>query len=289
MTQISAALVKQLRDKTGAGMGDCKKALMETDGDVEAAVDVLRSKGLKASKAAEATAEGAVSLKVSDDAKAIALVELRCQTDFAARSDNFSKLMDVVSAAVVEHKVGDPEAAKELAPVKEGLQEATAITIRENINVTRAEYKTLEGEGRIGAYVHHNGTIGAAVAINAPAGADADKLDALAREIGMHVTAHDPSPVGLDRDSIPEDLVAREKAIYLKAMEDDPKDAKKPQNIKEKIVEGKLRKFFEERALLEQKFVKNPDQSIRELLAATGKDLGGDVSIAWFERLAVGG
>ncbi len=290
MAQISAALVKQLRDKTGAGMGDCKKALIETNGDVEAAVDVLRAKGIKDSQSARETGEGAVALKRSADGKAVAIVELRCETDFAARNENFVKLLDTIADTVLADKVSSVDEAKSKKPVADGLQEAGAITIRENIQLTQAQYRPLEGEGRIGTYVHHNGRVGVAVGVNTSADmASKPELDELLKELAMHATAHVPNPVGVDKDSIPSDLVEREKAIALRQIDENPKDAAKPQNIKEKMVEGKLRKFFEERALLEQKFVKDPNVKVRDLLAQKAKELGGEINVAWFVRTEVGG
>lgn len=286
MATISAALVKELRTKTGAGMGDCKKALIETDGDVEKAVDVLRAKGVKASQAQRETGEGAVMLKASDDGKGVAIVELGCETDFAARNENFQALLHTVADTVLAEKCANADEAKGHKAVADGLQEAAAITIRENIQLKRAEYRALEGEGKIGTYVHHNGRVGVAIALNTPAGAD---VDGLLKDLAMHTTAHIPNPVAVAKDNIPEELVAREKAVALAAIDQNEKDKSKPQNIKEKMVEGKLRKFFEERALLEQKFVRDPSQKISQLLAAKGKELGGDLSIAWFTRVEIGG
>ena len=282
MATISAALVKQLRDKTGAGMGDCKKALIETEGDVDKAVDVLRAKGIKDSQASRSAAEGQVAFKASDDGKGVAIVELRCETDFAARSENFTKLMTTVVDAVASEKPKDADAAKEIPAIKDGLQDAAAVTIRENIVLNHAEYKTLDGDGKIGTYVHHNGSVGVAVGVNGPAD------DALLRDLAMHITAHDPAPVSVSRDQIPEDLVKREKAVYQAQIDENEKDRNKPENIKEKMIEGRLRKFYEERALLEQKFVRDGDKTITQLLQAKGKELGGELSIAWFVRKAVG-
>ncbi|MGE0713398.1 MAG: translation elongation factor Ts [Planctomycetota bacterium] len=289
MAQISAALVKQLRDKTGAGMGECKKALVETDGDIDKAVDVIRSKGIKTEQLQRAVAEGALVLALSGDAHAVAVVELRCETDFAARNENFQKLLQTIAKKVHELDPKTLDAAKEIPEVKEGLHEAGAITIRENIQLYRADLRRLEGEGKIGTYVHHNGKVGVAMGVNAPAAvAGSADFDALLRDLCMHATAHDPSPVAVDKDGIPSDLVERERAVALATIDEDEKMAGKPADIKQKMVDGKLRKFFEERALLEQKFVKNPEQSIAQLLAAKSKELGGEISIAWFVRQEVG-
>ena len=288
--KISAAMVKELRDKTGAVMGACKKALVETEGDLEQAVDVLRLKGVKPDQAARATAEGAVSLKVSDDGKSVAVVELRCETDFAARNDNFLALLGTISDTVLSKKLADTASAKAEESISAGVQEAAAVTIRENIVLGFASHRTLDGEGKIGTYVHHNGKIGVAIALNTTAEVAAKpELDQLLKDLAMHATAHHPAPVSVDKDGVPAEHVAREKALALKVIDEDPKLASKPQNIKEKMVDGKLRKFFEERALLEQKFVKDPSSKISDLLAKASKELGGEISCAWFVRQAVGG
>jgi elongation factor Ts len=287
--KISASQVKELRDKTGAGMGACKKALVETAGDVEAAVDVLRKKGVKPDQASRTAAEGAVLFKVSDCAKHVAVVELRCETDFAARNENFQALLNTIADTVLEKKIENTEAAKADETIAAGIQQAAAMTIRENIVLGEASLRSLEGEGKIGVYVHHNSKLGVAVAVNTTTdvAANAD-LDALLKDLAMHATAHHPAPVSVSKDGVPEDLVAREKALALAVIDEDPKLASKPDNIKEKMVTGKLRKFFEERALLEQKFVKDPSQKVSDLVAKASKDLGGEISIAWFVRRGVG-
>lgn len=287
--KISAALVKQLRDKTGAGMGDCKKALVETDGDVEAAVDVLRSKGVKASQLSRETAEGAIRLSLAADAKSVAVVELRCETDFAARNDNFVTLLDTICGLVHSEAPASVDVAREIPAIKDGIKDAAAMTIRENIQLYTAEKRSLEGDGKIGTYVHHNGKVGVAIALSASDDvAGKEGFDSLLKDLCMHATAHMPPPVGIDRDSISGELVERERAVALKTIDEDPKMSSKPAEIKQKMVDGKLRKFFEERALLDQKFVKDPSLSINKLLEAKSKELGGEIKVAWFVRQQVG-
>lgn len=289
MANISAALVKQLRDKTGAGMGECKKALIETDGDVEQAVDVLRSKGVKAEQLTRETAEGAIRLDAAADGKSVAVVELRCETDFAARNDNFVRLLELVSKVVHEQAPANLEAAKAIPAIKDGLQEAAAVKIRENIQLHTAEKRTLKGEGKIGTYVHHNGKVGVAMAVNTTAAVMGQEgFSELLKDLCMHATAHQPPPAGVDRTSIPSDLVERERQVALATLDEDPKMAAKSAEIKDKMVEGKLRKFYEERALLDQKFVKDPNLSIGKLIEAKAKELGGEIKIAWFVRQQVG-
>jgi len=289
MANINAALVKQLRDKTGAAMGACKKALVESDGDIDKAVDILRAKGIKPDQASRDASEGAILLKTAADGKGVAIVELRCETDFAAKSENFQKLLNEIADAVLEHKTANVDEAKAIEGVSAGLQEAGAVTIRENVVLGRAEYRSLEGEGKIGTYTHHNGKVGVAIAVNASSDVyGKGEFDVLLKDLAMHATAHVPNPVAVDKDSVPEDLVAREKAVALQTIDQDPKLSSKPDEIKEKMVQGKLRKFFEERALLEQKFVKDPSQKVSDLLNKHAKELGGDIKIAWFVRQAVG-
>lgn len=290
MAEITAALVKTLRDKTGAPMGKCKQALEKCDADVEKAVDYLRSLGVKPAGEENKAAEGMVAMLVAPDGKGLASVKILCETDFAARSENFKKLVDVLVAEVLASKSQNVEAARELPGVKRELQEAGAMTIRENLQLDRAEFKGLEGEGKIVTYVHHTGQVGVAVA--ATTSADAAKkpeFEALLRDVAMHATAHDPAPVAVDKDGVPADLVARERAVYLQAIDENPADAKKPANIKEKMVEGKMRRFYEERVLLDQKFVKDPETSIRQLIEKTGKAIGAEIKLAWFTRLAIKG
>jgi elongation factor Ts len=286
---ITAAEVKTLRDKTQASMGDCKKALEAVGGDMEKAVDWLRAKNpkLKAEDAG-AKVEGAIALQVSADAKGLAVVVATCQTDFAARSENFKKLVGTISKAVLEKKLASAEDAKKDPVVAKELQEAAAITIRENIAIARAEYKTID-EGRIASYVHFNGTVGVAVAAKcSPEVAKKAELEGLLRDIAMHATAHDPPPVAVDRNGVPADLVEREKQVYLKQIDENPADQKKPMNIKEKMIEGKLRRFYEERALVEQKFVKDQEKTVKQVVEAASKTLGGPIELAWFVRVAIG-
>lgn len=290
MAEITAALVKTLRDKTGAPMGKCKQALEKTEGDVEKAVDHLRSLGVKPAGEENKAAEGMVAMAIAPDGKGLASVKILCETDFAARSENFKKLVDVILSEVLKNKSKNVDAARELPNVKKEMQEAGAMTIRENLQLDRAEFKALEGEGKIVTYVHHTGQVGVAVAaLTTAAVATKPEFEALLRDVAMHATAHDPAPVAVDKDGVPADLVARERAVYLQAIDENPADAKKPANIKEKMVEGKMRRFYEERVLLEQKFVKDPETSIRQLVEKAGKAAGGDIKLAWFARLAVKG
>ncbi|RMG15329.1 MAG: translation elongation factor Ts [Planctomycetota bacterium] len=289
VTQISAALVKQLRDKIGAGMGACKKALIEAEGDLQKAEDILRAKGVKPDTASRKTAEGMVRFSLSDDGKRLAVVELQCETDFAAKNERFQNLLATIAERTLAGGFQNAEEAKQDEEIAKGLQEAIAVTIRENIVLAEATTRVLEGEGRIGTYVHHTGKIGVALGANASAEVAAKpEFAELLKDLCMHATAHHPAPIAVDKEDIPEDVVARERAVALASINENPKNAAKPDDIKEKMIAGKLRKFYEERALLEQKFVKDPNLKVRDLVAKRGKELGGEIKIAWFVRQVVG-
>jgi elongation factor Ts len=282
-------MVKELRDKTGAGMMDCKKALAEAEGDLEKAVDELRKRGRKiADKAGARTAsEGRIFNKI--DGAAGVLLELNCTTDFVARNDDFSALgNELVHLA---HASGADGAGAFQAvphpsgkPVSEVLTEAKA-RMGENVVVSRVERWETAAGGCISGYVHFNGKT--AVMIELAAGkpetfAD-DRVRQLAVDLAQHVAFS--APVALDRDSAPADLIARERAIYVEQV----KLEGKPEKIWDKIVEGKMSKFFQDVCLLDQAFVKDNDKTIRGLIAETGKQVGDTLALTRFVRYEVGG
>lgn len=266
MASISAKQVKELRDRTGLGMMECKKALAAVDGDVEKAIEELRkASGMKAAKKAGRTAaEGIVVVKVADDSSYAVAVEVNSETDFAARDENFGAFAQNVLAKAFAEKQTDVEAlmAGELAEAREALVQK----IGENIGVRRV--MVVEGDV-VAAYVHGTGTLAALVCLN---GGDAE----LAKDIAMHVTAVNPQVVS--KDDMPEDVVAKEKEIILAQ----PDMASKPAEIAEKMVVGRINKFLSENSLVEQPFVKNPDVKVGQLV----KDAG--ASVASFVRVEVG-
>ena len=271
MAAVTAALVKELRERTGLGMMECKKALVEAEGDIERAIDELRKSGQAkaAKKAGRTAAEGAIALAVSDDGKTAIMVEINSETDFVARDDNFLAFADKVAKAALA--AGEADAAKiaEL-PVEGGTVEearqALVQKIGENIQVRRAASMT--ADGALGAYIH-GGKIGVLVALK---GGDAE----LGKDVAMHVAA--VSPMVVNTDEVPEDVLNREKDI-IRAQ---PDMEGKPAEIVEKMLGGRINKFLKEVSLVEQPFVKNPDTTVGKLVKEQGAEIQG------FVRLAVG-
>ncbi len=279
MATISAKDVKALRESTGAGMMDCKKVLTEADGDPKKALELLRERGLsKAGKrAGRETSEGAVAVSTSGGSAAI--VELGCETDFVAKTDDFQGLAQaVVDAVRADGSADDPEKALAL-PLGEGTVgdtiTATAAKVGENVMLKRVVQVSVEGTA--GAYVHAGGKLGVVVAIS---GGDSDAVAAVARDLAMHVAAIDPTPIAVDRDGVSSELLEGEKAI----LRNQALQSGKPENIVEKIVDGRINKFYAENCLVEQPFVKDPDTSVGKLLAGIDKGL----KVASFVRFKLG-
>lgn len=283
---ITAAMVKELREKSGAGMMDCKTALNESGGDMEAAVDWLRTKGLAkaAKKAGRVAAEGLVG--VATDGTKAAVIELNSETDFVARNEGFQELVAKV-AKVATSTDGSVEAlaAADLdgKSVADAITDAIA-TIGENMTLRRSALLAVN-EGVVSTYVHGKvadglGKIGVLVALESSA--DAAKLDGLGRQIAMHVAA--TSPLALNTEALDPAVVEREKTVFS----EQARESGKPDNIIEKMVEGRLRKFYEEVTLVKQAFVINPDQTVEQAVEALAKELGTEVKLTGFVRLALG-
>jgi elongation factor Ts len=288
MSTITATMVKDLREKTGAGMMDCKTALNETSGDVEAAVDWLRTKGLAKAvkKAGRIAAEGLIGLAA--EAKQAALVEVNSETDFTARNQNFQEMVREIASAALTAK-GDVD---KLAAAKYGSGKATVAdrikemigSIGENMTLRRAAYLTA-AKGVVATYVHNAiapnlGKIGVTVALES-AGA-AEKLQAFGRQLAMHIAFANPQSIdvgGLDKA-----LIERERAILT----DQAKESGKPANVIEKMVDGRLRKFYEEVVLRAQPFVHDPDLTVEKALAAAEKGADAPIKITGFYRFALG-
>jgi elongation factor Ts len=288
MSTITATMVKDLREKTGAGMMDCKTALNETSGDVEAAVDWLRTKGLAkaAKKAGRVAAEGLIGLAA--EAKQAALVEVNSETDFVARNQNFQEMVRKIASAALTAK-GDVD---KLAAAKYGSGKATVAdtikemigSIGENMTLRRAAYLSA-AKGVVASYVHNAiapnlGKIGVTVALES-AGA-AEKLQAFGRQLAMHIAFANPQSI--DVGSLDKALVERERGILT----EQAKESGKPANVIEKMVEGRLRKFYEEVVLLAQPFVHDPDLTVEKALAAAEKEAGAPIKITGFYRFALG-
>ncbi|MBB3949831.1 translation elongation factor Ts [Aureimonas jatrophae] len=285
---ISASMVKDLREKTGAGMMDCKTALAETNGDMEAAIDWLRAKGIaKADKKSGRTAaEGLVGV-ASEGAKAV-VVEVNSETDFVARNDAFQQLVRQTAEVALTtdgsvESVGAATNPTSGKSVTDTIKDAVA-TIGENMSLRRAAMLEVP-QGVVATYIHNAaadglGKLGVLVAIESAG--DPVALNAFGRQVAMHVAA--TNPLALTDGEIDPTVVEREKAVFS----EQARQSGKPENIIEKMVEGRLRKFYEEVVLLKQNFVINPDLTVEKALEAAAKDAGAPAKIVGFKRVALG-
>jgi len=286
VAEISAADVKALRDQTGAGMMDCKRALSDAGGEVAKAGELLRERGLAKAVKREgrATSEGSVAFAVKGAAGA--LVELACETDFVAKTDDFQKLVTQLAQAAA----GDPklERAELLLEAQVGGEKvrdrmaAAVAKLGENVVLRRVERLVLGGEGVIGAYVHAGGKLGVLVGLRSAA--KGPGLEALAKDLAMHVAAADPSPLAVERGGLAADVLERERRIFRSQVE----QSGKPEKLWDKIVEGRINKFYAEVCLVEQPFVKNPEQTVGERLREASQKLGAPVEITGFVRFKLG-
>lgn len=269
---VTASMVKQLREMTGAGMMDCKKALGETDGNMDDAVEFLRKKGMAGAdkKAGRTAAEGVVAIAIADDKKKAAIVEVNCETDFVAKGDEFKTFADEVAQIVLNTGCVDVESVltEKMAngqTIDERRREMVG-KIGENMAIRRAEL--VETSGQIGQY-QHGEKIGVVVAMD---GGD----DALIRDVAMHVAAAKPSAISAD--DVDQEMVEKERKFQIEQAQ----DSGKPAEIIEKMIEGRMRKYLQEITLLGQAFVKDPDQTVEKLLKASG------ATVDNFVRLEVG-
>jgi elongation factor Ts len=288
MAAVTAALVKQLRDQTGAGMMDCKSALTESAGDFEAAVDWLRKKGLAAAakKAGRIAAQGLVGLEVVT--RRGALVEVNSETDFVARNQEFQALVRAIARLALEVGGDLDRLRNALVPgsgriVADEITQAVAL-IGENINLRRSAAVEI-GEGVVGAYVHGAlapglGTIGVLVGLQSSG--DTERLAALGKQLAMHVAAAKPQAVSIDR--LDAATLPRERAIYA----EQARASGKPDGIIDKIVEGRVRKFYEEAVLLEQAFVIDPELKVKDAIDRVAEELGSSIAVTEFVRFALG-
>ena len=262
---ITAAMVKELRERTGAGMMECKKALVETGGDLEAAVEAMRKSGMAKAdkKAGRVAAEGRVVVKVADDDRHAAVVEVNSETDFVANDENFTAFVNAVAATALAKAPADLAAlnatAMDSGETVDEARRALIAKVGENINVRR--FSLFEGAGHVGVYVH-GGRIAAVVSVE---GGDAD----LARDLAMHVTAS--KPVCVAEADVPAETLDKEREILT----EQAKTEGKPPEIMAKMVEGRLRKYLAEITLVGQPFVKDPDQTVGKLLKAAGATVSG--------------
>jgi elongation factor Ts len=291
MTTISASMVKELRDKTGAGMMDCKTALGENGGDIEAAVDWLRKKGLAkaAKKSARTAADGLIGVAVAGHEGA--MVEVNAETDFVARNETFQTAVKTIALVALTTsgdiaKVAQAPYPGESVSVAEHLTNLVA-KIGENISLRRTIKLELE-RGVVASYIHNAvttdlGRIGVLVALESKA--DKAKLAALGKKVAMHIAAASPAAaIAVNEKDIPPDAVKRERAIY----EAQAREGGKPDTVIAKMVDGRMRKFYEEVVLLRQAYVMDPEKTIETFLAEAGKELGAPVTVTAFERFVIG-
>ncbi len=282
---FTAKDVQALREKTGCGMMDCKKALVECDGNMDAAVDYLREKGLasQAKKADRIAAEGTVAVYTADGVGAV--VELNSETDFVANGDGFKALAAEVAEVVALQNPADMDAL--LAAEKDGMTveakvQELFLAIRENIKVRRfARF-----EGKVVSYVHAGGKIGVLVNFDTELAADNEGLVAMGKNVAMQIAAMNPAY--LDQASVPASVIEKEKEILIAQMKEDPKMANKPDAVLGKIVEGKIGKYYKENCLVEQAFVMDGDVTVGKYIENTAKELGAAVKLASYVRFEKG-
>lgn len=289
---ITTAMIKELREATGAGILDSKKALEANDGNFEKAVEFLREKGLAkaARKASREANDGLVTAKISDDGKRASLLEVNCETDFVARTDDFVSLVEALAQQTFDNPDIDSVDALTAASyagnpaqtVADAVQEAVS-KLGENIVIRRLDQYALAGEGVIESYIHSNNRVGVLIELGTE-GAVADRagLQELAHDLTLHVAAVNPSYISAE--DVPADLVENERRVYMAQLADDSK----PENIKARIVDGRIKKFYSEVCLLEQPFVKDDKLSVQKLLQQSGKQLSTAMTVRRFTRFEIG-
>ncbi len=283
MVDIPAKLVKELRDRTSAGMMDCKAALQECKGEIEAAIDWLRQKGLSkaAKRAGRATSEGIVAHKISPDFKIAAMVEVMCETDFVARSEGFQAFAKDMIECVCANAPAD--AAALAALVGDAVNDQIAKT-GENTSVGRFAIVQVSGPGTIGCYIHSNGKIGVLVELSCGKEASSANpaVQELAKNIAMQIAAANAQSV--DSSSLDPALVERERQVFRQKTLDEGK----PESIVDKIVDGRIKKFYQEVCLLEQAYIRDDKVTIAELVKAEGKAVGDELKVVRFFRFQLG-
>ena len=288
MAQITAAMVKELREMTGSGMMECKKALVEAEGDMDAAVDIMRKKGLAAAakKAGRATNEGAVNAFVSEDAKTGALVEVSCETDFVASNPKFTGFIADVAKVAAEAK---PATVEELLAAKMGEEtveaELTELihVMGENMKIARFTVRSTEA-GALSSYIHMGGKIGvlAEFGFEKAEAAEAEAFKTFAHDVALQIAA--AAPICAVREDVPADVVAHEKEIYMAQAA----ESGKPEAIQEKMAIGRLEKFYKGSVLTEQEFIKDSSMTIKAYAQKVSKELGDTIVVKGFDRLTRG-
>ncbi len=287
---FTAKDVQALREQTGVGMMDCKKALQASDGDMEKAIDFLREKGLAASqkKSGRIAAEGAVLAYYDEANKVGVLVEVNSETDFVAKNEVFKAFVLDIAKTVAAENPADVETLKTLKlygsdrSVQENLQDKI-LSIGENMNIRRF----VRVEGNVATYVHMGGTVGVLVEFDTDdATAATDAFKTMGKDVAMQIAAM--SPLYLDPASVPAEVVEHEKGILLAQMAEDPKMANKPEKVKEGIIVGKINKYYKEVCLLEQAFVKDDSMNVAKYVESVAKEIGASIKCTGFTRFAKG-
>lgn len=284
MAEVSASMVKELREMTGAGILECKNALADADGDLDRAADILREQGIAkvVKKAGRATNEGTVVALVAEDGKSGSVIQLNCETDFVAINEKFKAYADRIAQVALASQANDVDTLKAASDGSETVDEIVTDCVRvmgENTQLSRVASVSADG---VCAYIHMGGKIGVLVTFETDVDPTSDAFVAYGRDVAMQVAAM--SPVAANRENVAEDVVAHEIEIY-KAQ---AAESGKPEEIQQKMAEGRLEKFYKENCLTEQEFVKNPDQTIKDYTEAVAKELGGSIRVVDFIRFALG-
>ena len=289
---ITAAMVKELRELTGVGMLDCKKALAETDGDMDKAVEFLREKGLAASakKAGRIAAEGIVVVKVTDDNKTGVMVEVNSETDFVAKNPVFVEYVGQVADQVIGSDAADIDALLEETwkaepeyTVAQALSQKVAV-IGENLKIRRFAKFVKSESGRIVSYVHGGGRIG--VLVELLCANESEAIDELGKNVAMQIAALNPKFIATE--DVPQEFIDHEMEILVKQAQEDPKNANKPANILEKMVTGRLKKELKEFCLLEQPYVKDSDMTVKQYVDSVAKEVGAPIKVSRVVRFETG-
>ena len=286
---ISAAIVKELRDKTNAGMMDCKKVLTETNGDIDAAIKLLRERGIAkaGAKADRAANEGVITARVNDAANAGILLEVNCETDFVSKNENFQGFVAQIADTLAASEAADHAAALAVNLGEVSIEDAVkakVAEIGENLQFRKYVRFDAAAGGVIAAYIHPPGKVGVLIEVGTtkPETSGSDSFKELVRDLTLHIAAC--APRGLSRDDIPAEVVDAEREIFRARLA----DSGKPENIIENILKGQVNKFFAESCFLEQPFVKDDSQTVTQLLEAKGKELGDTLTVTRFVRLGLG-
>ncbi len=286
---FTAKDVQALRERTGVGMMDCKKALTETDGDMDKAIDILREKGLakQAKKASRVAAEGVAYATVDMAKKVGVLVEVNSETDFAAKSDKFMEFVSTVAQVIIDQNPADVDTLMNMTTaagmtLADDLRDKVMV-IGENLSVRRF----VRYEGDCVSYVHGGGRIGVLVKFDAEGAASgSDAMVECGKDVAMQIAALNPSY--LDKTTVPAADVEHEKEVQLALIKNDPKNANKPENILEKMIEGKIKKFYEETCVMQQAFVKDSNLTVEQYVAECAKTAGGAMKVVDFTRFEKG-